>query len=136
MRGNRNVMKHNPAFVRLVGEARKHVQECSVEVVKQRLEEGVLCYVVDVREDHEVASGMVPGAIHLGKGILERDIEAAIPDKLATVILYCGGGYRSVLAAENVQKMGYTQVWSMEGGVKAWKEAGYSVLVNSAETSK
>ena len=79
---------------------------------------------------------MLPGAIHLGKGILERDIEAAIPDKLATVILYCGGGYRSVLAAENLQKMGYTQVWSMEGGIKAWKEAGYSVLVNSAETSK
>jgi rhodanese-related sulfurtransferase len=129
-------MKHNPAFVRLVGEARKHVQECSVGVVRQQLEEGVLCYVVDVREDHEVASGMVPGAIHLGKGILERDIEAAIPDKLAPVILYCGGGYRSVLAAENLQKMGYTQVWSMEGGIKAWKEAGYSVLVHSAETSK
>jgi rhodanese-related sulfurtransferase len=129
-------MKHNPAFVRLVGEARKHVQECSVGVVRQQLEEGVLCYVVDVREDHEVASGMVPGAIHLGKGILERDIEAAIPDKLAPVVLYCGGGYRSVLAAENLQKMGYTQVWSMEGGIKAWKEAGYSVLVNSAETSK
>lgn len=128
-------MKHNPAFVRLVEEARKHVQECSVESVKQRLEEKAPCYLVDVREDHEVASGMVPGAIHLGKGILERDIEAAIPDKLASVILYCGGGYRSVLAAENVQKMGYTQVWSMEGGIKAWKEAGYSLTVESPRAS-
>ena len=128
-------MKHNPAFVRLVEEARKHVQECSVESVKQRLEEKAPCYLVDVREDHEVASGMVPGAIHLGKGILERDIEAAIPDKLASVILYCGGGYRSVLAAENVQKMGYTQVWSMEGGMKAWKEAGYSLTVESPRAS-
>jgi rhodanese-related sulfurtransferase len=128
-------MKHNPAFVRLVEEARKHVQECSVESVKQRLEEKAPCYLVDVREDHEVASGMVPGAIHLGKGILERDIEAAIPDKLAPVILYCGGGYRSVLAAENVQKMGYTQVWSMEGGIKAWKEAGYSLTVESPRAS-
>jgi rhodanese-related sulfurtransferase len=128
-------MKHNPAFVRLVEEARKHVQECSVESVKHRLEEKAPCYLVDVREDHEVASGMVPGAIHLGKGILERDIEAAIPDKLAPVILYCGGGYRSVLAAENVQKMGYTQVWSMEGGIKAWKEAGYSLTVESPRAS-
>ena len=128
-------MKHNPAFVHLVEEARKHVQECSVESVKQRLEEKAPCYLVDVREDHEVASGMVPGAIHLGKGILERDIEAAIPDKLASVILYCGGGYRSVLAAENVQKMGYTQVWSMEGGIKAWKEAGYSLTVESPRAS-
>ena len=128
-------MKHNPAFVRLVEEARKHVQECSVESVKQRLEEKAPCYLVDVREDHEVASGMVPGAIHLGKGILERDIEATIPDKLAPVILYCGGGYRSVLAAENVQKMGYTQVWSMEGGIKAWKEAGYSLTVESPRAS-
>jgi len=103
--------------------------------VKQRLEEKAPCYLVDVREDHEVASGMVPGAIHLGKGILERDIEATIPDKLAPVILYCGGGYRSVLAAENVQKMGYTQVWSMEGGIKAWKEAGYSLTVESPRAS-
>lgn len=122
-------MKHNPAFVRLVEEIRGHVQECSVAVVKQQLEEGVPCYLVDVREDHEVASGMVPGAIHLGKGILERDIEATIPDTLARVILYCGGGYRSVLAVENLQKMGYNNVWSMGGGIKAWKDAGYSLTV-------
>ena len=128
-------MKHNPAFVRLVEDARGRVQECSVESVKQRLEDRVPCYLVDVREDHEVASGMVPGAIHLGRGILERDIEATIPDKLATVILYCGGGYRSVLAAENVQKMGYTHVWSMEGGIKAWNDAGYSLTVKSPEAS-
>jgi rhodanese-related sulfurtransferase len=118
-------MKHSPAFVRLVEESREHVQECRVETVKQYLEDGVPCFLIDVREDHEVTSGMVPGAVHLGKGILERDIEATIPDKFTTVILYCGGGYRSVLAAENVQKMGYKHVWSMEGGIKAWKEAGY-----------
>jgi rhodanese-related sulfurtransferase len=128
-------MKHNPAFVRLVEEARGHVQECSVQFVKQQLEEGVPCFVVDVREDHEVVSGMVPGAIHLGRGILERDIESTIRDQLATVILYCGGGYRSVLAAENVQKMGYTHVWSMEGGIKAWNDAGYSLTVKSPEAS-
>ena len=127
-------MKHNPAFVRLVEDARGHVQECSVQFVKQQLEEGVPCYLVDVREDHEVASGMVPGAIHLGKGILERDIESTIRDKLATVILYCGGGYRSVLAAENLQKMGYHHVWSMEGGIKGWKAAGYSLTVPSRGT--
>jgi len=128
-------MKHNPAFIRLVEGTRGHVQECSVEVVKQQLDEGVPCYLVDVREDHEVASGMIPGAIHLGKGILERDIEGTIPDKLARVILYCGGGYRSVLAAENIQKMGYEHAWSMGGGIKAWKEAGYSMIVKSVRTS-
>ncbi len=130
------MMKHNPAFVRLVEETREHVQECSVQSVKHQLEEDVPCFVVDVREDHEVASGMIPGAIHLGKGILERDIEAIITDKLATVILYCGGGYRSVLAAENAQKMGYKHVWSMEGGIKAWKAAGYSLTVKSRGTSQ
>jgi rhodanese-related sulfurtransferase len=129
------MMKHNPAFVRLVEDALGRVQECSVESVKQRLEDGVPCFLVDVREDHEVASGMVPGAIHLGKGILERDIEVTILDKLATVILYCGGGYRSVLAAENAQKMGYTDVRSMKGGIKAWKDAGYSLTVKSPEAS-
>jgi len=130
------VMKHNPAFVRLVEEARGHVQECTVASVKQQLDEGVPCYLLDVREDHEVASGMVPGAIHVGKGILERDIEATIPDTLARVILYCGGGYRSVLAAANMQKMGYQHVWSMEGGIKAWKAAGYSLIVKSVRTSQ
>lgn len=118
-------MKHNPAFVQVVEEIRRQVQECPAREVKQQQEEGGLQYVVDVREDHEVASGMIPGAIHLGKGILERDIEATIPDKQATIILYCGGGYRSVLAAANLQKMGYLHVWSMEGGIKAWKEAGF-----------
>lgn len=128
-------MKHNPAFVRLVEEARGQVQECPVEFVKRHLEEKITCYVVDVREDHEVNSGMVPGALHLGKGILERDIETTIPDKQATVILYCGGGYRSVLAAESLQKMGYIHVWSMEGGIKAWKEAGYSLTGTSPDAS-
>ena len=128
-------MKHNPAFVRLVEEARREVQECRVDTVKKYLEEGVSFYLVDVREDHEVIPGIVPGAIHLSKGILERDIETTIPDKLAKIILYCGGGYRSVLAAANAQKMGYKHVWSMEGGIKAWKEAGYSLTEKRVGTS-
>ncbi len=120
-------MKHNPAFVKLVEEVRSQIQECQVESVKQQQEEKRSHFLVDVREDHEVATGVIPGAIHLSKGILERDIESTIPDKQATIILYCGGGYRSVLAAASLQKMGYTGAWSMEGGIKAWKKAGYSV---------
>jgi rhodanese-related sulfurtransferase len=118
-------MKHNPAFVKFVEEVRNQIQECQVESVKQQQEEKNSHFLVDVREDHEVKTGIIPGAIHLSKGILERDIESTIPDKQATIILYCGGGYRSVLAAANLQKMGYTGVWSMEGGIRAWKEAGY-----------
>ncbi|MCA9476784.1 MAG: sulfurtransferase, partial [Nitrospira sp.] len=76
--------------------------------------------VIDVREDREVRKGIIPGAIHIGRGVLERDIESMIPDKNAEMVLYCGGGYRSVLAAENLQKMGYAKVWSLEGGIKAW----------------
>jgi rhodanese-related sulfurtransferase len=130
------MMTHNPAFVRLVEEARGHVQECSVEWVKQQLEQGVSCYLVDVREDHEVVSGMIPGAIHLGKGILERDIEGTIPDKSGTVIIYCGGGYRSVLAAESLQKMGYDNVWSLGGGIKAWTALRYSLTGKAHGLSK
>jgi rhodanese-related sulfurtransferase len=130
------MMTHNPAFVRLVEEARGHVQECRVEWVKHQLEQRVPCYLVDVREDHELVSGMIPGAIHLGKGILERDIEGTIPDKSATVIIYCGGGYRSVLAAESLQKMGYDKVWSMGGGIKAWAALGYSLTGKAHGLSK
>jgi rhodanese-related sulfurtransferase len=120
-------MKHSPAFVRLVEETRQHVRECQVETVKQYVEQGEPYMLIDVREDHEVTSGMVPTAVHVGKGILERDIEAMIPDKGTRIILYCGGGYRSVLAAANLQKMGYEHVQSLEGGIKAWKDAGYSL---------
>ncbi|MCA9463149.1 MAG: sulfurtransferase [Nitrospira sp.] len=88
--------------------------------------------VIDVREDREVRKGIIPGAIHIGRGVLERDIESMIPDKNTEMVLYCGGGYRSVLAAENLQKMGYAKVWSLEGGIKAWMAAGYPLSSNES----
>jgi rhodanese-related sulfurtransferase len=118
-------MKHNPGFLKLVDEVRKRVRECSVAEAKARLDCGEPLHLLDVREDHEFAKDRAKGARHLGKGILERDIETVVPDKQASIILYCGGGYRSVLAADALQRMGYTNVVSMDGGIRAWREAGY-----------
>jgi rhodanese-related sulfurtransferase len=118
-------MKHNPGFLKLVDQARARVRECTVADVKSRLDRGETFHFVDVREDHEFAKDHAKGARHLGKGIIERDIETMIPEKQAAVVLYCGGGFRSVLAADALQQMGYTNVVSMDGGIKAWKEAGY-----------
>lgn len=118
-------MRHNPEFLRLVEEVRGRVRECSVDTLKEQLAQSLPPVVIDVREDHEVIGGMIPGAMHLGRGILERDIETKIPDKQTDIYLYCGGGYRSALAADNLQKMGYTKVWSVDGGIKAWKLAGH-----------
>ncbi len=118
-------MKHNPGFLKLVDAARLRVNECTVAEAKGRLERGEVDHFVDVREDHEFARDHAKGARHLGKGVIERDIETLIPDKDAAIILYCGGGFRSVLAAEALQQMGYTNVVSMDGGIKAWREAGY-----------
>lgn len=118
-------MQHNPGFLKLVEEAGQRVQECTVAEVQARLVRGEQFYFVDVREDHEFAIDRAKGARHLGKGIIERDIETMVPDKQAPVVLYCGGGYRSVLAADTLQRMGYTHVISMGGGIKAWREAGY-----------
>lgn len=129
-------MRHNPGFVQLVQEVKAHIQECSVETVKSRLEQSSPIIVIDVREDHEVQQGMIPGAIHLGRGILERDIETSIPDKQREIILYCGGGYRSALAAENLQKMGYRNVWSLDGGIKAWKTAGLALTTREPQGKK
>ncbi len=120
-------MKHSPGFMRLVEQARQGVRTCTAANVKARLEQGDRFHFVDVREDHEFAKGHAKGARHLGKGIIERDIEAAVPDHQAEIVLYCGGGYRSVLAAEALGRMGYSNVWSMEGGMTAWREAGYPV---------
>jgi rhodanese-related sulfurtransferase len=117
-------MKHNPGFLKLVDAARARVNECTVAEAKGRLERGEVDHFVDVREDHEFARDHAKGARHLGKGVIERDIETLIPDKHAAIILYCGGGFRSVLAAEALQQMGYTNVVSMDGGIKAWREAG------------
>ena len=118
-------MKHNPGFVKVVDEARARVRECTVSDVKARLERGEQFHFVDVREDDEFGQDHAAGAIHIGKGVIERDIETAIPNKQAPLVLYCGGGYRSVLAADSLRQMGYTDVISMDGGIKAWRAAGY-----------
>lgn len=118
-------MKHSPGFLALVEAARKGVRECTAADVKARLDRGDRFHFIDVREDSEFAVDRAAGARHLGRGVLERDIETQIPDLDAEIVLYCGGGYRSALAAESLGKMGYRNVWSMDGGIRAWREAGY-----------
>ena len=117
-------MAHPPKFLALVNDAKKRVKETNVADVKSRADKGEKFILVDVREESEWARGHVPGAIHLGKGIIERDVETRIPDTAAKVILYCGGGFRSALVADNLQKMGYSNVESMDGGWKGWLDAG------------
>jgi rhodanese-related sulfurtransferase len=117
-------MAHAPQFLKLVNEAKSRVKETNVADVKRRREAGEKFILVDVREDNEWANGHLPGAVHLGKGIIERDIEQRVPDTNAKVILYCGGGFRSALVADNLKKMGYTNVESMDGGWKGWLDAG------------
>jgi rhodanese-related sulfurtransferase len=118
-------MKHNPGFLRLVEQAKRGVREQTVAEVKARLDRGDPFQFIDVREDREFAEDHARGARHLGKGIIERDIETVIPDKEAHMVLYCGGGFRSALAAAALLQMGYSNVVSMEGGIRAWREAGY-----------
>ncbi|MGC2766113.1 MAG: rhodanese-like domain-containing protein [Candidatus Acidiferrum sp.] len=117
-------MAHAPKFLSIVNDAKKRVKETNVADVKRRIDAGEKFTLVDVREESEWASGHLPGAIHLGKGIIERDVEQRIPASDAKLILYCGGGFRSALAADNLQKMGYTNVESMDGGWKGWLAAG------------
>lgn len=121
-------MKHGPNFEKLCEAARKNVREVTLSQVKARLDAKEVFVLVDVREDHEFAVDHLPSAVHLGRGILERDAEARWPDTDADLVLYCGGGYRSALAAENLQRMGYTKVSSMAGGIRGWREAGYPVV--------
>lgn len=125
-------MKHNPGFLALVDDVRARVRECSVADVKARLDRGDRFAFIDVREDGEWAQGHAAGARHIGRGVLERDIESLIPDKDAELVLYCGGGFRSALAAESLQKMGYRHVVSMDGGIRAWREAGLPTEVDPA----
>lgn len=117
--------KHNPGFEQLCEAARKNVDEISIGQVKAMIDSGTAPLVLDVREESEWNKDHIPGARHLGRGVLERDIETRVPDKTTPIILYCGGGYRSALAAESIQKMGYSQVLSMDGGYRAWNEANY-----------
>lgn len=116
--------QHSPRFLRLVDEARKRIQETSIDEVKRRLDCGDKFLLIDVREESEFAIDHLPSAVHLGKGILERDIEARVPSLNTPMILYCGGGFRSALAADNLQKMGYSNVISMAGGIRGWREKG------------
>ena len=120
--------KHSPGFLKIAQDAKSRVRECTVEDVRKRLDRGERFHLVDVREESEWAAGNLPRATHLGKGVIERDVEAKIPDHSAEIVLYCGGGFRSALAADNLQKMGYTHVISMDGGFRGWKEAGLPVV--------
>jgi len=117
-------MAHSPQFLKLVNEAKKQVRETNVADVKRRMDSGEKFLLVDVREDNEWEKGHVPGAVHMGRGVIERDIETQVPETSAKMILYCGGGFRSALVADNLQKMGYTNVESMDGGWRGWVAAG------------
>ncbi|MCU1270449.1 MAG: sulfurtransferase [Acidobacteriaceae bacterium] len=118
-------MQHTPRFLKIVDDAKSRVKETTVDEVKEKLDGGEKFLLVDVREESEFAKDHLPGAIHLGKGVIERDVEARVPDVKTPVVLYCGGGFRSALAADNLQKMGYTNVLSMDGGVREWREKNY-----------
>lgn len=120
--------QHAERFLEIVNDAKLRIKETDVLKTRERMERGEKFYLVDVREESEFAAGHLPGALHLGKGVIERDIEKSIEDTGAPIILYCGGGYRSALAADNLQKMGYTNVESMDGGYRGWREAGFPVV--------
>lgn len=119
--------QHNPQFLKVVADARPKVRECTVADVVARRAAGEVFTLIDVREEGEYAAGHVPGAVHIGKGVIERDIETKVPDPAAPLVLYCGGGYRSVLASEVLGRMGYTNVVSMDGGWSGWTGAGGDV---------
>lgn len=117
-------MQHAPRFLKLVDDAKKRVKETNVPDVKRRMDAGEKFLLVDVREESEWAKGHLPGAVYMGRGVIERDIEKKVPDTGTKLVLYCGGGFRSALVAENLQKMGYTNIESMDGGWRGWTEAG------------
>jgi len=117
--------QHPQRFLKIVSDAKQRVRETNVDEVKARLDRGEKFVLVDVREDREFAADHLPGAVHMGKGVIERDVEGKYPDLGTELVLYCGGGFRSALAADNLQKMGYTNVISMDGGIRDWRERGY-----------
>jgi rhodanese-related sulfurtransferase len=119
--------KHGPAFERLCDAARAHIEECTVEQVKGRLDAEETFHLIDVREESEYARDRLPGARHMGKGVIERDIEKTIPNPNADIVLYCGGGYRSALAAAALKDMGYTDAKSMAGGIRGWREKNFDL---------
>src|SRR4051812_2915436 len=117
--------QHSLRFLQIVNDAKQRVREVTVDDVKAKLDRGEKLLLVDVREESEYARDHLPGAVHLGKGVLERDVEQKIPDTGAPLVLYCGGGFRSALAADSLQRMGYTNVVSMDGGIRDWRQKGY-----------
>ena len=123
--------QHPPRFLKIVDDAKKRVRETDVDAVKAGIDRGDKFVLIDVREESEYAKDHLPSAIHLGKGIIERDIEARVPELNTEMILYCGGGFRSALAADNLQKMGYTNVISMDGGTRDWREKGYPLVAGT-----
>jgi len=120
--------QHPPRFLKIVDDARTRIRETNVDDVKKRMDRRDKFLLVDVREESEYAKDHLPGAVHLGKGVIERDIEARVPDLNEEMILYCGGGFRSALAADNLQKMGYRNVISMDGGIRGWREKSYPLV--------
>jgi rhodanese-related sulfurtransferase len=120
--------QHAPRFLQLVQDAKGRIKELTIDQVNAKLARGERFHLLDVREESEWAKDHLPKARHLGKGIIERDIEQQLPDLDAEIVLYCGGGFRSALAADNLQKMGYTNVWSMDGGIRGWRDAGYPLV--------
>jgi rhodanese-related sulfurtransferase len=120
--------QHSPRFLKIVEDTRKRIREVTIDEVKAKLDRKEKFLLIDVREESEYAADHLPGAVHLGKGIIERDVEARVPDQDTPMVLYCGGGFRSALAADNQQKMGYTQVLSMDGGIRGWREKGFALI--------
>ena len=119
--------QHSPRFLKIVDDTRKRIREVTIDEVKAKLDRKETFLLIDVREESEFAVDHLPGAIHLGKGIIERDVEDRVPDQNTPMVLYCGGGFRSALAADNLEKMGYTQVLSMDGGIRGWREKGLTL---------
>jgi rhodanese-related sulfurtransferase len=120
--------QHPPRFLKIVDDAKTRVKETNADTIKARLDRGDKFLLVDVREDNEYAKDHLPTAVHMGRGVIERDIEQKVPELATEMVLYCGGGFRSALAADNLQKMGYTNVISMDGGIREWREKGYPLV--------
>jgi rhodanese-related sulfurtransferase len=127
MDGGTMAHQHSPGFLKIVEDAKNRVHEVTIDEVKAKLDRKEKFLLVDVREESEYAADHLPGAVHLGKGIIERDVEGRVPDQNTPIVLYCGGGFRSALAADNLQKMGYTRVLSMDGGIRGWREKGFAL---------
>jgi rhodanese-related sulfurtransferase len=119
--------QHSPRFLKIVEDTKKRIREVTIDDVKAKLDRREKFVLIDVREESEYAADHLPGAVYLGKGIIERDVEDRVPDQNTPLVLYCGGGFRSALAADNLQKMGYTQVFSMDGGIRGWREKGFTL---------